>query len=59
MPATKGTRVRLERRVGKRWKVVRTASAGRGGAYSIALPGAGAYRVVAAGAAGPVVRFSR
>jgi SpoIID/LytB domain protein len=56
-PSKPGRRVTLQRRAGAAW-IATTAHArvGRGGRYSIAVPGPGVYRVVYGRAVGPDVR---
>src|SRR4051794_1219083 len=56
-PAPKaGSRVVIERRVGKRWRGMATGRTARGGAYDVRVPRAGTYRVRVAGVTGPVTR---
>src|SRR6478736_647050 len=45
-PARAGRWFRVERRTGARWTLAADAVLGRGGRYSVAVPGAGTYRVV-------------
>ncbi|HEV8324570.1 MAG TPA: SpoIID/LytB domain-containing protein [Myxococcota bacterium] len=59
VPVRRGAEVRVQRRVGRHWRLAATTLAGRGGAYRTTVPGPGLYRVVARGAVGPVVRISR
>ena len=42
-----GVAVQLEKRVGRRWRAVRSGRTGAGGAYALRTAGAGTYRVVA------------
>jgi stage II sporulation protein D len=55
-PARAGRWVRVERRRGARWVTAADAKVGRGGRYSVAVPGPGRYRVVYGTATGPDVR---
>jgi stage II sporulation protein D len=55
-PARVGRWLRVERRTGSRWVTAADAKVGRGGRYSVAVPGPGAYRVVYGVAVGPTVR---
>jgi stage II sporulation protein D len=55
-PARAGRSLRVERRQGRRWVLAVRARVGRGGRYSVAVPGPGVYRVVYGAAAGPDVR---
>jgi stage II sporulation protein D len=55
-PARAGRWVRVQRRVGRRWVTAADATVLRGGRYSVAVPGAGVYRVVYGSAVGPEVR---
>jgi SpoIID/LytB domain protein len=57
-PARVGRWVRVERREGTRWVAAADARVLRGGRYSVAVPGAGVYRVVYGQAVGPSVRVS-
>ncbi|TML99436.1 MAG: SpoIID/LytB domain-containing protein [Actinobacteria bacterium] len=59
VPVRAGAEVRVQRRIGGRWRLAATTLAGRAGAYRTTVPGPGLYRVVAHGAIGPVVRISR
>jgi SpoIID/LytB domain protein len=56
-PARAGRWFRVERRVGARWTLAADAVLGRGGSYSVAVPGAGTYRVVLGNVVGPAVRI--
>jgi hypothetical protein len=55
-PGSKGSLLLVQHLAGRRWQTVRRAHLGAGGAYRVRLPGAGSYRVVFAGLAGPTVR---
>jgi hypothetical protein len=55
-PARAGRWLRVERRQGSRWVTAVDARVGRGGRYSVAVPGPGLYRVVYGTATGPDVR---
>jgi stage II sporulation protein D len=55
-PARAGRWVRVQRRIGARWVTAVDAKVLRGGRYSVAVPGAGVYRVVYGAAIGPDVR---
>jgi stage II sporulation protein D len=55
-PARAGRWVRVQRRVGSRWVAAADTKVLRGGRYSVAVPGAGVYRVVYGSAVGPDVR---
>jgi stage II sporulation protein D len=55
-PARAGRWVHVERRVGSRWVAAVDTKVGRGGRYSVAVPGPGVYRVVYGSAVGPDVR---
>jgi stage II sporulation protein D len=55
-PARAGRWLRVERRQGTRWITAVDAKVGRGGRYSVAVPGPGVYRVVYGVATGPAVR---
>jgi stage II sporulation protein D len=55
-PARAGRWIRVERRQGGRWVTAADAKVGRGGRYSVAVPGPGLYRVVYGAATGPDVR---
>jgi stage II sporulation protein D len=57
-PARAGRWVRVQRRVGSRWVAAADTKVLRGGRYSVAVPGAGVYRVVYGTAAGPDVRVN-
>lgn len=48
-------RVVLQRRVGKRWRTIGQGRTDAIGRYALLVPAAGRYRVIASGAAGPVV----
>jgi stage II sporulation protein D len=54
-PGTRGSLLLLQRLSGRRWRTVRRAHLGSGGAYRVRLPGAASYRVVFQGLAGPTV----
>jgi stage II sporulation protein D len=56
-PARAGRWVRVQRRVGTRWVTAVDSKVLRGGRYSVAVPGAGVYRVVYGAAIGPDVRI--
>jgi stage II sporulation protein D len=58
-PARAGRWVRVQRRVGSRWVAAADTKVLRGGRYSVAVPGAGVYRVVYGTAVGPDVRVTR
>jgi stage II sporulation protein D len=49
-------RITLQKRVGGRWRTVGYGQADSRGRYSLLVDATGAYRVLAAGAVGPVVR---
>jgi len=55
-PARAGRWLRVERRQRGRWVTAVDARVGRGGRYSVAVPGPGVYRVVYGRATGPDVR---
>jgi stage II sporulation protein D len=55
-PARAGRWLKVQRRVGDRWVTAADSTVLRGGRYSVALPGAGVYRVVYGVAVGPDVR---
>jgi stage II sporulation protein D len=55
-PARPGRWLQVQRRVGSRWVTAVDAKVLRGGRYSVAVPGAGVYRVVYGSAIGPDVR---
>ena len=55
-PGASGSLLLVQRLSGGRWRTVRRAHLGSGGAYRVRVPGAGSYRVVFAGLAGPTVR---
>jgi stage II sporulation protein D len=55
-PAPRARRLRLERRVGDRWRTVKLVRTTRGGGYSVAVRRRGVYRVRAGDVAGPPVR---
>ena len=55
-PARAGRWVRVQRRVGSRWVAAADTKVLRGGRYSVAVPGAGVYRVTYGAAVGPDVR---
>jgi stage II sporulation protein D len=57
-PARAGRWLRVERRVGTRWVAAADALVRRGGRYSVAVPGAGVYRVTYGTAIGPDVRVN-
>ena len=55
-PAPKSGSLRVERRIGDRWRRVTRAQTGRAGRYSVALTRAGTYRVRYGAVKGPPVR---
>jgi stage II sporulation protein D len=56
-PAKPGARIRIERRVGRRWVLAVDAQLAADGSYAVAVPGAGVYRVrYAKDVVGPDVR---
>ncbi|MEA2275974.1 MAG: hypothetical protein QOC78_934 [Solirubrobacteraceae bacterium] len=55
-PATPGKWVRVQRLQGTAWVLAADAVVGRGGRYSVAVPGPGVYRVVYGEATGAAVR---
>jgi stage II sporulation protein D len=56
-PAKPGARLRVERRVGRRWVLAVDAQLAADGSYAVAVPGAGVYRVrYASDVVGPDVR---
>jgi stage II sporulation protein D len=55
-PARKGTAVVVQRRAGGRWERAAKGRLGKSGRYRIAVEGAGLYRVVTGGDAGPSLR---
>jgi stage II sporulation protein D len=55
-PARAGRWLKVQRRVGARWATATDGKVGRGGRYSVAVPGRGVYRVVYGTAVGPDVR---
>jgi stage II sporulation protein D len=55
-PARAGRWLKVQRRAGSRWVTAADSKVLRGGRYSIAVPGAGVYRVVYGSAVGPDVR---
>jgi stage II sporulation protein D len=55
-PGARGSPLLVQRLTGGRWRTVRHAHLGAGGAYRVRLPGAGSYRIVFQGLAGPTVR---
>jgi stage II sporulation protein D len=55
-PARAGRWLKVQRRVGGRWVTAADSTVLRGGRYSVAVPGAGVYRVVYGVAVGPDVR---
>jgi stage II sporulation protein D len=56
-PARAGRWLHVERRQGTRWVSAADAQVGRGGRYSVAVPGPGLYRVAYGRAVGPTVRI--
>ena len=58
LPARKGARITVQRRVAGRWILAARARVGAAGRYRVGLPIPGTYRVRHAGAAGPAVRLS-
>jgi stage II sporulation protein D len=59
VPVRRAAEVRVQRRVGRSWKLAAVTLAGRGGVYRTTVPGPGVYRVVARGVVGPAVRVGR
>jgi stage II sporulation protein D len=57
-PARAGRWLHVERRQGTRWVSAADAQVGRGGRYSVAVPGPGLYRVTYGRAVGPTVRIA-
>jgi stage II sporulation protein D len=57
-PARAGRWLHVERRQGTRWVSAADAQVGRGGRYSVAVPGPGLYRVAYGRAVGPTVRIA-
>ena len=55
VPAGKGDRITIEVRAGKAWRWVAGVRLGRGGAYTVRVPGPGVYRSVYRGLDGPSV----
>ena len=56
-PAKPGARIRVERRAGSKWVLAVDAELTGDGRYTVAVPGAGVYRVrYAGGVTGPAVR---
>ncbi len=55
-PGPRGSLLLVQGLSGGRWRTVRRAHLGAGGAYRVRLPSAGSYRVVFQGLAGPTVR---
>jgi stage II sporulation protein D len=55
-PATPGRWLKVQRLQGTAWVTAADALVGRGGRYSVAVPGPGVYRVLYGQAAGPSVR---
>jgi stage II sporulation protein D len=55
-PGARGSLLLVQRLSGRRWRTVRRAHLGAGGAYRVTVPSAGSYRVVFGGLAGPTVR---
>ena len=56
IPARVGAEVQIQRFHDGRWKRTASTAVRRGGSYRAAVPGAGTYRAVFAGDAGPAVR---
>ena len=56
-PARAGRWFRVERRTAGHWTLAADAVLGRGGRYSVAVPGTGTYRVVFGKIVGPAVRI--
>jgi stage II sporulation protein D len=56
-PAPRKHRLRVERRVGERWRLVAFEDTSRRGRYRVELERAGVYRVRAGSVAGPLVRL--
>jgi stage II sporulation protein D len=54
--ARRGQAIALQRRAAHGWRTVRRTKAGRAGAYRVAAPAGGTFRVVWRGIAGPSVR---
>ena len=57
LPAHKGSRVDVQRRIEGRWVDVDRVATARSGRYSVGIPAAGLYRVRYRGDAGPAVRL--
>jgi hypothetical protein len=58
LPPRAGHSVEVQVSSGAGWKTVGTGPVGAGGAYSLQVPGPGAYRIVYAGINGPVITVS-
>jgi stage II sporulation protein D len=56
-PGRRGTRIVLQERVSGHWVRVRRTRARAGGAYRVAVPHPGVFRIVSGGGIGPSVRF--
>jgi stage II sporulation protein D len=56
-PARRGDEVAIERRVRGHWRIASVARVGAAGAYRVSVPGAGLYRVLSHGVAGPTLRL--
>jgi stage II sporulation protein D len=56
LPAGRGTPIVLQERAGGTWRPAGRAALRAGGAYTMAVPHAGLFRVVAGGGVGPAVR---
>jgi stage II sporulation protein D len=54
-PARRGRRLVVERRDGRAWTVIGTATVGRGGRYAATVPGPGRYRVALGAVIGPAL----
>lgn len=54
-PAQKGVKVVVERHTGGRWRIVHRGKLGKSGSFRARVAGAGTYRVLYAGLAGPTV----
>jgi hypothetical protein len=55
VPARKGDSVTIQARAGKEWRPISRVRLGRGGAYTVRVPGPGVYRTVYRGLDGPSV----
>jgi stage II sporulation protein D len=54
-PAKRGTRLAVQRRIGRAWRTVGTTRVGRGGTYDAAVAAPGTYRVALGDVAGPAL----